>query len=300
MRNGKARTLADMNFENNVEENRRPSQAQRVTDFLGRYWIVIFAVLFGLYVWLPFLAPVFMRAGWMLPGEIIQRVYSTQCHQMPDRSFFLFGPQVTYSMQQIQAAWQNTLDPGILRQFVGNPQMGWKVAWSDRMVSMYTSTWVLGLLWWVFRRRVRPLPWWGLILLWLPMALDGGTHLISDMLGGMGAGFRYDNAWLAALTGHSLPGWFYSGNALGSFNSDMRLLSGIFFGLGVVWFAFPVLHQSLQASSQPRSAEMLPAAPLKPYGLPVTHSAHGEMPGQVVISRHIQNDPGSGSEKKVT
>jgi len=70
------------------------------------------------------------------------------------------------------------------------------------------------------------------------MALDGGTHFISDMLGGMMAGFRYDNAWLAALTSSTLPDWFYAGNALGSFNSDMRILSGILFGLGLVWFAF--------------------------------------------------------------
>jgi hypothetical protein len=30
-----------------------------------------------------------------------------------------------------------TDNPLILRQFVGNPEMGWKVAWSDRMVSLY-------------------------------------------------------------------------------------------------------------------------------------------------------------------
>jgi uncharacterized membrane protein len=224
----------------------------------------IFAVAFGAYVWLPFIAPVFMYAGLTLPGIIIQKIYSTQCHQLPDRSFFLFGPQATYSIQQVQAAWQNTLDPAVLRQFIGNPQMGWKVAWSDRMVAMYTSTWVFALLWWPFRKYIRPLPLWGLILFWLPMAADGGTHFISDLLGSIAAGFRYDNTWLASLTGHALPAWFYSGNALGSFNSDMRLLTGFLFGIGLVWFAFPILNEVFQDAAHPRPPVMVP---LQPYQL---------------------------------
>jgi uncharacterized membrane protein len=271
------------------------STTRRVTSFLSRNWIIGFAVLFGLYVWLPFLAPVFMAAGWMLPGDIIQRIYMTQCHQLPDRSFFLFGPQITYSLPQIQTAWQNTLDPAVLRQFIGNPQMGWKVAWSDRMVAMYTGTWILGLAWWFLRRHIRPLPVWGLILFWLPMALDGGTHFISDFLSGMGAGFRYDNNWLAALTGHSLPGWFYAGNALGSFNSDMRLLTGILFGLGLVWFAFPILDESFRSSEQPYQAVMVP---LKPYQPPANDAQNHEKTGRGFPA--IQNDPGTVSEQKGT
>ena len=220
---------------------------------LARHWIVPFALIFGLYVWLPWLAPVFMRANLVFPAEAIQKIYSTQCHQLPDRSFFLFGPQVMYPVEQIQAAWQNTDDPSILRQFVGNAQMGWKVAWSDRMVAMYTSAWIFALLWWPLRRRVKALPLWGLILFWLPMAIDGGTHFLSDVFGGTNAGFRFDNGWLAALTHHTLPDWFYAGNALGSFNSDMRLLTGILFGLGLVWFAFPILDESIRETLRPRS-----------------------------------------------
>ena len=233
----------------------QPTHVQPATSWLvnlARYWIIPFALIFGLYVWLPFLAPLFMHAGLFFPGEVIQKIYSTQCHQLPDRSFFLFGPQVMYPVQQIRDAWQNTSDPAVLRQFVGNVQMGWKVAWSDRMVAMYTSTWIFALLWWPFRRRIQALPLWGLILFWLPMAIDGGTHFLSDVFGGLNAGFRFDNAWLASLTRHTLPGWFYAGNALGSFNSDMRLLTGILFGLGLVWFAFPILDESIQQSLRPR------------------------------------------------
>ena len=37
----------------------------------------------------------------------------------------------------------------------------------------------------------------------------------------------------------TLPTTFSAGDALGSFNSTMRLLAGIIFGVGTVWFAFP-------------------------------------------------------------
>src|SRR5512145_200416 len=127
-------------------------------------WLVLFGLLAGLYVLLPFLAPVFMAIGWSGLGKAIYFIYSFLCHQLPERSYFLFGPETMYSLPEIQTAWQNTTNPLLLRQFIGNPAMGWKVAWSDRMVSMFTSLWVFGMLWYPFRRRIPKLPAWGLML----------------------------------------------------------------------------------------------------------------------------------------
>jgi uncharacterized membrane protein len=80
----------------------------------------------------------------------------------------------------------------------------------------------------------------------LPMAVDGTTHLVSDVLvlGRIGAGFRDSNAWLAALTNAIFPVAFYSGDALGSFNSWMRLLTGLIFGIGIVWLVAPLLEDA--------------------------------------------------------
>lgn len=213
---------------------------EEIPNFLSRYWIIIFGAFFGVYVWMPFLAPLLMHWGWNGPGKLIYFIYSFFCHQLPERSFFLFGQKSMYSLSEVQSAWRETINPVILRQFIGNPQMGWKVAWSDRMVSMYTSTFLFGLLWWPFRKRIKPLPWWGLIIFLIPMGIDGTTHFLSDFAG-LGQGFRYSNLWLAALTNHALPASFYAGDALGSFNSWMRLLTGILFGMGVVWFGFPYI-----------------------------------------------------------
>jgi len=206
-----------------------------------RHWLLIVNLFMGIFVTAPWLAPVFMKLGWGNAGNAIYLIYSTQCHQLPQRSFFLFGPKPMYSLAEIQAAWRPTDNPLLLRQFIGNPQMGWKVAWSDRMVTMYTGIFFGGLVFWPSRRWLKPLPLWAFALLVLPMGADGGTHFISD-LAGIGHGFRDSNAWLAALTGSELPAWFYAGDALGSFNSWMRLITGIMFGLGVVGLAYPYLE----------------------------------------------------------
>ena len=215
----------------------------RLAYFFCRHWLAVVVIILGLYAGLPFLAPVLMQLGWKSAASVIYVFYSTQCHQMPQRSFFLFGPRAMYSLAEVQAVWQNTNNPLILRQFVGNGQMGWKVAWSDRMVALYGGLWLSAMLWSPLRRRVKPLPWWGFVLLALPMVLDGGTHLVSD-LAGIGQGFRDSNTWLAALTGNVLPATFYAGDAFGSFNSWMRIVTGLLFGLSVVWLAFPYLQQA--------------------------------------------------------
>jgi uncharacterized membrane protein len=222
-----------------------PTTTKRLSDHLSRRWIVYFTAVWLVYTGLPFLAPTLMESGFSTAGHAIYFTYSFLCHQLPERSFFLFGPKIMYPLGQIQIAWQNTNDPSILRQFIGSAQMGWKVAWSDRMVSMYTSIPLFGLIWWNLRNRLKPLPFWGLVLFLLPMGIDGGTHFLSD-LAGIGLGFRYTNQWLVALTHYALPSWFYLGDALGSFNSNMRLLTGVLFGMGVVWFGLPMIDEIFQ------------------------------------------------------
>lgn len=74
------------------------------------------------------------------------------------------------------------------------------------------------------------------------MAIDGGTHIVSDLFG-IGNGFRDNNAWLASLTNSILPAAFYAGDALGSFNSWMRIGTGVLFGIGFAWLGFPKFEE---------------------------------------------------------
>jgi uncharacterized membrane protein len=232
-----------------------------MVSFFRRYWILPFSFALGIFIGLPFLAPVFMHTGLTSMGKLIYFLYSWLCHQLPERSFFLFGPHLTYPMSEIQAAWRNTFDPSVLRQFIGSSSMGWKVAWSDRMVSMYFSLWLFGIIWWPMRKHIKCLPWWGLLIFLLPMAVDGTSHLLSD-LAGIGQGFRYTNTWLSTLTHSSMPVYFYVGDAWGSFNSIMRLFTGFLFGVGVVWFTYPYMDEVFTPPVQ-ASKVLLTSHPIK-------------------------------------
>ena len=227
----------------NIAITARPEAARSFGSWLACYWFETFLIVYGLWVFLPFLAPVFMQLGWTGAGRAIYFIYSFFCHQLPERSFFFFGQKTMYSLSEIQAVWQDSTNPLILRNFIGNQAMGWKVAWSDRMISFYTSIWLFTAIWFPFRRRFKPLSWWGLILLLLPIVLDGGSHAISD-LAGIGQGFRDTNQWLAILTGNTFPTTFYAGDGLGSFNSIMRLITGTLAGLGIVWLVFPYIFRT--------------------------------------------------------
>jgi len=220
-----------------------PKQKQSIFSWISNHWFETFLLIYGLWIFIPWLAPLFMKLGWTVAGNTVYFIYSFFCHQLPERSFFFFGEKRMYSLAEIQSVWQNTANPMVLRKFIGNETMGWKIAWSDRMISFYTSVWSFAVLWWPFRRKIKPISWFIFALLLLPIALDGGSHAISD-LAGIGQGFRDTNQWLAVLTNHSLPMSFYYGDALGSFNAWARFLTGLLAGLGIAWFAFPYIFQS--------------------------------------------------------
>lgn len=141
-----------------------------------------------------------------------------------------------------------TTDPLALRWFLGTPGMGWKVAWSDRMVSLYTPLF-LGALWYAASgKHWCPVCWSRFLLLpYLPLLIDGSAHLLDDTLR---LGFRADNAWLAALTANSLPATFYAGDTVGSFNWWLRLLTGLLAGFAFVRQVYPHLGRGMAALAQ--------------------------------------------------
>jgi uncharacterized membrane protein len=223
---------------------------------LSRHWLAWANLFWGLLFGLPWMAPVLMEAGARGPARTIYTVYSFLCHQLANRSFFLFGPKAMYSYSELQTATPNANTWMGLRAFVGTADLGWKVAWSDRMVSLYGGVLLGGLLYIILRRRIKPLSLRMAALLTLPILVDGSTHWISD-LAGLAHGFRYDNGWLASLTGHAFSDGFYAGNALGSFNSWMRLFSGLLFGLAVVWLTYPYIEtyfREIRDTLEPRLA----------------------------------------------
>jgi uncharacterized membrane protein len=221
--------------------------ATLINRWFEKHWLLTFNTGWGIFVTLPWLAPIFMHLGWTWPGRAVYFIYNFFCHQLPERSWFLFGPGFSYPQTTIAEAWGRPLsaisNELVRRQFIGTPELGWKVAWSDRMVAMYVSIFLFGLIYALLREagwHPQGIPWWGFIILILPLALDGTTHLINDALR---LDFRQTNEWAAILTSQAFPPDFYAGDMFGSLNSVLRLVSGICFGLGVVGFLWPMMDQ---------------------------------------------------------
>lgn len=218
--------------------------ANRLTSLVEQHWLAFMNVGLGIWTLTPWLAPVFMHWGWTGPGRLIYAIYSLFCHQLPTRSWFFFGRRFTYSLAEITAVWPEPATFLGLRGFIGNPEMGWKLGWSDRMVSFYGGFFLFGVLYalarGVVRRRGFWVSWKWLIILLLPITVDGVSHMISDLYG-IGQGFRDTNAWLAILTGNALPTTFYAGDAWGSFNSIMRLITGLLGSFALIFWAYPII-----------------------------------------------------------
>ena len=193
-----------------------------VVAWFARHWLATFNTLIGIFFILPFLAPVFMHLGMTGVGHLIYVVYSPTCHQLPERSYFLFGPQVTYTVPQLQTA--GVLPPGLnilqieALRWPGSPALGYKVAFCERDAAMWGTLLLAGLVYGGLRKRYQrqgrrfpKLPLWGYALFLLPMAVDGFTQLF---------GWR-ESDWI------------------------LRSITGILFGIATVWLAYPYVQDAM-------------------------------------------------------
>jgi len=183
---------------------------------------------------LAILAPGLMAQGQPDAAQIVYRFLAPHDHQLPQRSYFLFGQAGgvrSYSLAQV-LDWG--ADRANLRAFVGNPVIGFKMGLNHRMTAIFMAIFLGGLGWGLAGGRPRLGPV-GFLLLALPLLVDGFSHMLSE---NSGQGFRASNSWAIDLTGGGLPGWFYEGTTIGSLNWLLRTVTGLLFGLGLVWFLF--------------------------------------------------------------
>jgi uncharacterized membrane protein len=210
---------------------------QKSILLLARRWYLLAMLLAWIILALALLAPVLMAAGQPEAAQAIYRFLAPHDHQLPQRSYFLFGQHgwlQSYSLEQI-LAWGG--DPNRLRAFVGNPEIGFKMGLNHRMVAIFSGIVVGGLVWGLAGGRPRLGAGW-FIVFSLPLLLDGFSHMLSE---NSNLGFREGNAWAVALTGAIFPGEFYTGSTIGSLNWLLRTVTGLLFGLGLVWFLFSYL-----------------------------------------------------------
>lgn len=180
---------------------------------IARHWLAIFNIGWAIYLLLPLSAPVLMELGWFTPARVIYGVYAFACHQLPDHSYFLFGPNPVPLIPDLEAGGMKTgLDLLQRRQFIGNPAFGFKVAICQRDIAIYGAVLAAGLVYALLRRRVRQLPLWVYLLFLIPIGVDGVTQLF---------GLRESN-------------W------------ELRTLTGALFGAASIWFAYPYVDDAMQ------------------------------------------------------
>lgn len=193
-----------------------------------RRWLAVVNLVVVLYVGLPFTAPALMHVGAVQPASWIYTIYSPMCHQLAFRSWFLFGEQAAYPREIAgtplisygEATGLSEDDLTSARKFIGDEQLGYKVALCERDVAIYAGILLGGLLFGLLRTRLKPLPvglW--LLLGILPVAIDGGSQLLSV----------FD--FLSFPVRESTPFW--------------RTVTGLLFGLMNVWLAYPYVEQSM-------------------------------------------------------
>lgn len=195
-----------------------------------------------------------MASGLERPGRLIYTIYSPMCHQMASRSFFLFGDQYAYpraiaetnltpieaymddlpefaGISDDPADWPNFMLAA--RNFIGNSEMGYKMALCERDIGIWFFFFLGGLIYAFARRfgRVRPMPILLFILIGLlPIALDGFSQLFSQF-----AVAAEGLAFLDAL----FP--------LRESTPFLRALTGALFGFSLVWLTYPRIEPQMQA-----------------------------------------------------
>lgn len=175
--------------------------------WLSKHWLLLVNISIGSLIVLPVLAPILMHLGLTGIGNLIYTLFKPACHQLPQRSFFLFGPQPVYTESQLSAM----ISSAVTRRYVGSPDLGFKIAVCERDVAIYGSMLLTGLLF-GFYRRIKTLPLKVFGLLVLPMLVDGFGQLL---------GF-WSSTW------------------------QSRVITGGLFGIACIWLAYPYLQQGMQ------------------------------------------------------
>lgn len=202
----------------------------RIILFITRHWLALTVIALLLFSGLPILAPILMHAGIIAPADVIYRVYSLTCHQLAYRSFFFFGAQSTYTLDELQYALGVTNDAAdafFWRQIIGDAHLGYKMAWCQRDAAIYAAMILTFIVLGLFQTRVPRLDWRIYLLVFvLPMAIDGTWQLLTSPL-----------HIVAFLPVHESSAFD-------------RVITGALFGAGSVWLVFPYVNEAMQSAYQ--------------------------------------------------
>lgn len=243
-RRGQLEKIGGSAYEARVRRGQQITTSDRISNWISKHYLLLLNLFMALYVGLPFLAPTLMKAGVEVPARVIYTMYSPLCHQFGFRSFFLYGDQFVYPLEEAglteiksfdditgltDLSNPNSLERLQARQFIGDETTGYKVALCERDVAIYFGLLLFGLVFGLTKCRIPPLHW----ALWLfiglgPIGLDGFSQLFS----------QFELPWLSQLLAYRESTPF------------LRVLTGTLFGLSTAWFAYPYIEESMVETRQ--------------------------------------------------
>ncbi len=222
--------IGDKGYKRSKARSRTITRTDKFSLWFSSHYTLVFNFLVVIYLGVPFLAPVLMNAGITGPARLIYRAYSTVCHQFAYRSWFLFGDQPAYPRTAAEVAalvpygeatGMDEADPFAARAYIGNEQVGYKVAFCERDVAIYGGILVFGLIFAATGRRLPSLPWYFWVLLGMvPIGLDGFSQLLSQ------PPFSF---------------WEYREST-----PLLRSLTGGLFGFATAWFGYPMVEEGMR------------------------------------------------------
>jgi uncharacterized membrane protein len=222
--------VGDQTYQERLKKGHTLTRTDRFSNWFVNHYMLVFNLIFLVYVGLPFLAPVFMKAGAETPARLIYKIYSPLCHQLAFRSWFLFGEQLFYprelaGMDSVASYEETTglssLDVQAARRFIGDEHTGYKVALCERDIAIYSSIVAFGILFSITGKRLKSIPWYLWILIGIiPIAVDGFSQLSSLM-----------NLPFSLPERESTP--------------VLRTLTGFLFGFTTVWYGYPYVEDTM-------------------------------------------------------
>lgn len=105
--------------------NRLAAAIAAWADYLSRHWLAALNLLLLLYLALPFAAPALMHAGAAGPARVLYALYRPACHQLPERSYFLYGAAPVYTLTELETGGAALGDNIFSRRaYIGDPKIG--------------------------------------------------------------------------------------------------------------------------------------------------------------------------------
>ncbi len=229
-------SINDKTFQVNSSRTQTIHTGDRLSFWISNHYLAVLNIFLVLYVGIPFLAPIFKKAGWNAPAEAIYRIYRPLCHQWAFRSFFIFGEQPYYphaaakipgmlTFEKVSGISDAT-DPTRLqaRVFEGNPLLGFKVALCERDVAIWGAMAFFGVVYALTKRKLPKLHFLFWVIVGLgPIGLDGFSQLFSQI----------PNSFIQSILPYRESTPF------------LRILTGFLFGITTAWFMFPLIEESM-------------------------------------------------------